>query len=282
MFVVRAWYRALNAGDIEGLIALYDASCVVEHVFVDDAGAYDGVDDVQRRWARELDKFVAALPGDRRVDVRRIAGIETGWGWVQAEWIRGVRERGTGVTSYDTGYSHFWVESGLIRRHRSVIRTAHGDRLPAPERDSAPETSTRQYPALPMVGIGAVIFDDQQRVVLVKRQHEPLAGQWTLPGGRLELGESLEAGVAREALEETGLIVDVGPVVEVFDRILTDAADRVRYHYVLIDYVCRIRGGTLKAGGDVVDVMLAETQALAPLRLTEMTVVVIGKARDLL
>ena len=77
------------------------------------------------------------------------------------------------------------------------------------------------------------------KVVLVKRRFEPLAGQWSLPGGRLELGETLEAGLAREMLEETGLEVEVGPVVDVFDRILLDPERKVRYHYVLIDYLCR-------------------------------------------
>ena len=81
------------------------------------------------------------------------------------------------------------------------------------------------------------------KVVLVKRRFEPLAGQWSLPGGRLELGETLEAGLAREMLEETGLEVEVGPVVDVFDRILLDPERKVRYHYVLIDYLCRPIGG---------------------------------------
>ena len=282
MSVVRSWYRALNAADLDALMALYDPSCTVEHVFAEDAGTYDGASEVGRRWARELNDFTAALPGDRRVEVRRIAGIETGWGWVQAEWIRGLHRRDTATTAYDSGYSHFWVEAGLIRRHRSVIRQRHGVSLPETPRETFGATSARQYPHTPLVGIGAVIFDDQHRVVLVKRQHEPLAGQWSLPGGGLEVGESLEAGVQREALEETGLVVDVGPVVDVFDRILIDADDRVRYHYVLIDYVCRIRAGVLAAGGDVVDVTLADPRALDPFRLTEMTAVVIGKARDLL
>ena len=82
-----------------------------------------------------------------------------------------------------------------------------------------PEKSPRIYPSRPIVGVGAVIIDDG-RVVLIKRRYEPLAGQWSLPGGTLEVGETLEAGVAREMLEETGLEVEVGPVIDVFDRIL--------------------------------------------------------------
>jgi ADP-ribose pyrophosphatase YjhB (NUDIX family) len=95
-------------------------------------------------------------------------------------------------------------------------------------------------------------------VVLIKRRYEPLAGQWSLPGGTLEVGETLEAGAAREILEETGLVVEVGPVIEVFDRILVDPDQRVRYHFVLIDYLCRPIGGALQHGSDVDAVTLAD------------------------
>ena len=108
---------------------------------------------------------------------------------------------------------------------------------------------------------------------------EPLAGQWSLPGGMLELGESLEAGLAREMLEETGLHVDVGPVVEVFDRILFDDDGRVRYHFVLVDYVCTVRGGTLASGSDVADVALADPGDLEQYRLAAKARDVIEKAR---
>jgi 8-oxo-dGTP diphosphatase len=116
------------------------------------------------------------------------------------------------------------------------------------------------------------------RVVLIKRKFEPLAGQWSLPGGTLELGESLDAGVAREMREETGLEVAVGPVIEVFDRILLDTDGRVRYHFVLIDYLCTPIGGRLVAGSDVADAVLADPGALAPFRLTPKAVAVIERA----
>ena len=278
MSVVRGFFRALNASDAPAVAGLYHASCTVEHVFAGDPGVYDGLDAVAARWFQELEQFSGSLPGELRFDVQRIAGIETGWGWVQADWMRGVRDRRTGQVRFDDGYSHFWIEDGRIRRHRSIVRKTF-DTAPTPRASAAaPDPGARRYPSHPIVGIGAVIVDAAKRVILVKRQHEPLAGQWSLPGGRLELGESLEAGVAREAREETGLIVDVGPVVEVFDRILIDDGARVRYHYVLIDYLCRPRGGVLAAGGDVVDAVWVEPDRLPAYRLTEMAAQVVQKA----
>lgn len=135
----------------------------------------------------------------------------------------------------------------------------------------------RTYPSRPIVGVGAVVLVDGQ-IVLVRRRFDPLAGQWTLPGGVLETGEKLEAGVAREVLEETGLIVEVGPLVEVFDRILLDQEQRVRYHYVLIDYLCRMVGGVQQPGSDVDDVVLAGVGSLADYRLTSKAIEVIQKA----
>ena len=103
-------------------------------------------------------------------------------------------------------------------------------------------SETRIYPDRPFVGVGAVIVDGD-RVVLIKRRFEPLQGQWSLPGGAVEVGETLEGCVVREMREETGLEVEVGPVIEVFDRITRDEDDRVRYHYVLVDYLCWPIGG---------------------------------------
>jgi ADP-ribose pyrophosphatase YjhB (NUDIX family) len=118
-------------------------------------------------------------------------------------------------------------------------------------------------------------------VVLVKRRHEPLAGHWTLPGGTLDLGETLESGTAREALEETGLVVDVGPVVDVFDRILLDDEGKVRYHFVLVDYLCRPVGGTLQAGSDAADVVIARPEELEQYRLAAKAADIIGKALNM-
>jgi 8-oxo-dGTP diphosphatase len=136
---------------------------------------------------------------------------------------------------------------------------------------------SRSYPERPIVGVGAVILVDG-KVVLIKRRFEPLAGQWSLPGGTLEVGESLEAGTAREILEETGLVVEVGPVIEVFDRILFDADERVRYHFVLIDYLCRPTGGTLRHGSDVDDAVLVDPADLERYRLTPKATAIIQRA----
>jgi len=108
----------------------------------------------------------------------------------------------------------------------------------------------REYPDRPIVGVGAVIVEDG-KVVLIRRRYAPLAGEWSLPGGMVELGETLETAIAREMLEETSLVVEVGPVIEVFDRIMFDESRRVRYHFVLVDYLCRPVSGDLRASSDV-------------------------------
>ena len=145
----------------------------------------------------------------------------------------------------------------------------------------SPVNEGRQYPERPIVGIGAVIVDDRGRVVLIKRRYDPLAGRWSLPGGAVELGETLEASVAREMLEETGLDVDVGPVIEVFDRITVDDDRRVRYHYVLVDYLCWPVGGELCAGGDVDDAVFVAPADLKAYDLTVKATAVIERALQL-
>ncbi len=134
----------------------------------------------------------------------------------------------------------------------------------------------REYPERPIVGVGGVIVDDG-RVVLIRRRFEPLAGEWSLPGGTLEVGETLEAAVAREMEEETGLRVEVGPVIEVFDRIMRDAEGRVRFHFVLVDYLCWPVGGLLRAASDVSDAVLADPLDLGPYGLTAKTTGVIDR-----
>ena len=136
----------------------------------------------------------------------------------------------------------------------------------------------REFPQAPLVGVGAVIVEDG-RVLLVRRGSEPLKGHWTLPGGVLEVGETLAAGVAREVKEETGLEVETEELVEILDRIHRDG-ERIRYHYVIADYLCRVTGGELRAASDAAAVRWverAEWNSHSALVLDPITVRVIEK-----
>jgi len=137
----------------------------------------------------------------------------------------------------------------------------------------------REYPEAPIVGVGAVVIDGT-KVLLVRRGQEPLKGEWSLPGGALELGETLQQGVVREVLEETGLIVVPGGIIEILDRISPgEASGRVRYHYVLIDFVCRVTGGALASASDAEEVRWVERDQLHNgFRLAPVTLAVIEKA----
>ena len=119
----------------------------------------------------------------------------------------------------------------------------------------------REYPERPLVGVGAVIVEGE-RAVLVRRSAEPMAGEWSIPGGLVELGETMRAGAAREVLEETGLQVEAGEVLEVLDRIVPDANGKPRFHYVLIDFLCRRVAGELRAGGDAAEARWVREQEL--------------------
>ena len=135
----------------------------------------------------------------------------------------------------------------------------------------------RRYPRWPLVGVGALIFD-QGRILMAQRGKEPLKGCWSLPGGALETGELLREAVRREVREETGLEIEPLSVFEIFERILPDAAGAPEYHYVLIDYLCRVIGGTLRPGDDVCRVEWMERDALAAIEITEGTLGVIERA----
>jgi 8-oxo-dGTP diphosphatase len=142
----------------------------------------------------------------------------------------------------------------------------------------------REYPEAPIAGVGAVIVAEDAgapRVLLIRRGQEPLKGEWSLPGGAVELGETLEEAIRREVLEETGLAVEPLEVVEAFDRIARDDAGRVRYHYVLVDFLCRVRGGAdvacpVTCATDALEARWASADELDV--LTPLTVKVIEKA----
>ena len=135
----------------------------------------------------------------------------------------------------------------------------------------------REYPERPLVGVGAVIVE-AGRVILVRRAAEPMAGEWSIPGGLLELGETMRAGAVREAREETGLQVEAGEVLEVLDRIVPDANGKPRFHYVLIDFLCRRIAGELRAGGDAAEARWVRESELEGLGVAEPAVQVIHRA----
>ncbi len=136
---------------------------------------------------------------------------------------------------------------------------------------------SRDYPSLPIVGVGAVIVREAE-VLIVRRANPPLQGEWSIPGGALELGEKLRDGVAREVREETGLEVEVGPVLDVFDSIFPDGEGRTQYHYVLIDYLCHLRSGSAVAASDASELRWARAEELAGLGMRQVTIDVIRKA----
>ncbi|HTS07311.1 MAG TPA: NUDIX hydrolase [Candidatus Eisenbacteria bacterium] len=140
---------------------------------------------------------------------------------------------------------------------------------------------TREYPDRPLIGVGSIIIEND-RVVLVKRAHPPIQGQWSIPGGVLEVGELVREAAVREAQEETGLVVDPGELLGVFDRILRDTEHRVQYHYVLIDFLCRRIGGELLAASDAAEVRWFTRAELPALNLAEDTLEVIQKGFTML
>jgi len=156
-------------------------------------------------------------------------------------------------------------------------------------------TSSREYPERPVVGVGGVVIEDG-RALLIRRGGEPLKGQWSIPGGTLETGETLEEGTRRELEEETGLCVRVVELIEVFERIFRDQDNsdgrargrqargaqahggRPRYHFVILDYLCERISGEARAGGDVTDVAWAAENELEVFHLTPTATRILKKA----
>lgn len=136
----------------------------------------------------------------------------------------------------------------------------------------------RRYPELPMVGVGAIIIRDSSEVLLVQRGTEPALGKWSVPGGLVELGETLQEAVLRETREEVGLEVSVRGLVAVLDRIIHDATTKVEYHYVLLDFLCDYIGGIPFPSTDVSDCAFVPTERLGDYPLTSGTEAVILRA----
>jgi mutator protein MutT len=141
-------------------------------------------------------------------------------------------------------------------------------------------TVQREYPERPLVGVGGVVITDG-RALLIRRAGPPLQGEWSIPGGLLELGESLNQGVRRELAEETGLEVRVLDLIEVFERVFPDDDGRTKYHFVILDYLCEAVSGEARAASDVTDVAWAQEDELASYSLTPTATRVIKRAFEM-
>lgn len=135
-------------------------------------------------------------------------------------------------------------------------------------------TEKREYPKQPLIGVGAIIIEGD-KVALIKRGHAPLLGEWSIPGGVLEVGETMREGVVREAREETSLHVEPLDLLGVYDRVLSDDHGQVLYHYVLIDFLCRVISGNLRAAGDADEARWFTYQETAALNLPPDTTEVV-------
>jgi 8-oxo-dGTP diphosphatase len=139
---------------------------------------------------------------------------------------------------------------------------------------------SREYPDRPVVGVGGVVIADG-RVLLIRRGSPPLEGEWSIPGGTLECGETLIEGVHRELREETNLEVRVGELIEVFERIFPDGTGKLKYHFVILDYLCEQVRGEARAGSDVTDVAWADEKGLEKYALTPTATRVIRRAFEM-
>jgi len=141
------------------------------------------------------------------------------------------------------------------------------------------DSVSREYPSVPIVGVGAVVLAaDRKTVVLIRRGQEPRKGEWSLPGGAVELGETVEEAVVREVLEETGLRVEPIRILKVIDRIHREDAGRVRYHYVLVDFLCHVAAGNLIAGSDAAEACWANVVSLTQYSLEPLTADMVQQA----
>jgi 8-oxo-dGTP diphosphatase len=138
-------------------------------------------------------------------------------------------------------------------------------------------TGNREYPERPVVGVGGVVIAEG-RALLIRRGHPPLEGEWSIPGGTLEVGETLLDAVRRELAEETGIEVRVGELIEAFERIFPDGEGQPKYHFVILDYLCEAIRGTARAGSDVTDVAWAAESELQNFSLTPTATRVLNKA----
>ncbi len=136
------------------------------------------------------------------------------------------------------------------------------------------DSTSRRYPPAPVCAVGALIYRGS-RILLVRRGKAPSLGKWSVPGGRLRLGETLEAAVIRETREETCLEVRPSRIGKVVEHLLRDDRGEIEYHYVIVDYVCRVIGGSPQPASDVSEVRFVEISELSQWDMTEGTAQVI-------
>ena len=141
-------------------------------------------------------------------------------------------------------------------------------------------TLRREYPERPIVGVGGVVIHGE-RALLIRRGSAPLEGEWSIPGGMLEIGETILEGVQRELLEETAIEVRVLDLIEVFERVTRDGEGRLKYHFVILDYLCEVVRGEALAGSNVTDVAWARETELGGYSLTPTATRVIQKAFEI-
>ncbi len=144
-----------------------------------------------------------------------------------------------------------------------------------------PVSGPRSYPDHPRVGVGAVVFDPLHRVLLVRRGQPPHQGQWGLPGGMLQLGETLQDGLHRELWEECHIEIEIVDLISVYEPIIRDREDRIVYHYVVLDYLCRWKKGELMPGDDAQAVAWVSPQNMAQYELMPVATQMIAAARSM-
>jgi len=137
---------------------------------------------------------------------------------------------------------------------------------------------SRMYPSTPLVGVGVVTFNNEKKVLLVKRGNEPSKGLWSIPGGMVELGERVREAAIREVREECNIDIEPEDVISVVDLILKDSNGTVKYHYILIDYLAKYIGGDLNPQSDVIDAGWFSQNDLEVIDIPEVTRTVLEKA----
>ena len=150
-----------------------------------------------------------------------------------------------------------------------------------PSNGTFPVTISREYPPAPLVAVAAVVLDEAGRILMAERGRPPSKGMWALPGGLLDLGESVREGVAREVREETGAEIEIVGLVDLFEPIHRDPDGRIRYHFVVIDFWAHFRGGNVAPADDVDDVTWVSVMELEELPMEEATRRVVHKAHAL-